>query len=97
MISDLVLSTRENPDGSVDNIVVDGPSGKPLAGVDVEMWSFDWQRGHQHESTQRTDTDGVAHMSYSPDPRVSQVTFLVRARATTSRSTRNGEPICTGS
>ncbi len=66
VLTDLVLLTRRDADGSATVAVVSGASGKPVAGARVSLYRFDWQKGHHEEASVVTGTDGEARFAFRP-------------------------------
>lgn len=57
ILSDLVLLTRRDEKG-YEVTVRSGRSGQALAGVEVDIYRFDWRAGHQRLATATTDNEG---------------------------------------
>jgi uncharacterized protein YfaS (alpha-2-macroglobulin family) len=62
-VTKLVMITRQQGDGTLDAVVLDAEKGEPAAGVDVELWSFEYGRPRTKVDTQRTGEDGGAHFN----------------------------------
>ncbi|HUK13506.1 MAG TPA: hypothetical protein VLW17_09405, partial [Thermoanaerobaculaceae bacterium] len=45
LVGDLVLVTRQD-EGEIEARVVSGETGAPVAGATVDLYRYDWQRGH---------------------------------------------------
>lgn len=75
IVSDLVIVSRVDQSGGVDATIVAGESGKPLAGAEVTLWKFDWQRHHTGVETKKTDKDGG--VAFSGQGREGAPYFLV--------------------
>ncbi|MBK7858478.1 MAG: hypothetical protein IPJ65_07610 [Archangiaceae bacterium] len=61
LITKLVMTVRQQyADGSLEAVVVDGNTGEPRAGVDVELWTAEYGRPHQRAETKATDQSGGA-------------------------------------
>ncbi len=60
-VSDLVLSVRHDR-GGAEVMAQSGQSGKPLEGVDVQVYKRDYRRKHHVVASQRTDARGVARL-----------------------------------
>ncbi len=67
IVSDLVLLSRDD-NSSLQVQVLSGASGKPLAGVMVDLYQYNWQQGHRKVAERLSDTDGRASLVYSQDP-----------------------------
>jgi alpha-2-macroglobulin len=63
MIADLVLLKRGDAQGGEEALVLSGESGKPAAGATVDLYAFDWQKGHTLVESQVTDAVGRARFS----------------------------------
>ena len=57
-ITDLTILTRDAPSG-FEVEVRSGASGRPVAAVDVDLFQYDYQKGHHLTSRQRTGVEGV--------------------------------------
>ncbi len=60
IVSDLVAVTRTTESGGVEVRVLAGSSGKPVPGAQVELWRYDWQKGHKAAESRNADADGLA-------------------------------------
>ncbi|MCC2655723.1 MAG: hypothetical protein K0Q76_831 [Panacagrimonas sp.] len=58
IVGDLALVVRPRG-GGVEVSSVSGETGAALAGVEVMLWRFDWQEGHQRIATATTGADGL--------------------------------------
>jgi uncharacterized protein YfaS (alpha-2-macroglobulin family) len=59
LVTKLVMTVRQQyADGALEAVVFDGEKGEPAAGVDVELWSFEYGRPRTKVDTQRTGADG---------------------------------------
>ncbi len=58
ILTDLVLLVRHLKDGN-EVVVRSGETGDTLAGVELDLYRFDWRRGHQRQLTATTDEDGT--------------------------------------
>ncbi len=58
ILSDLVLLTISDPEGGVEVRSLSGSSGRPLAGVEVDLYRNDWQKGHTRLTTTASDGEG---------------------------------------
>ena len=66
VLTDLVLLTRSDADGSATITVVSGASGAPVAGARVSLYRFDWQQGHREVAVVTTGAGGEARFALSP-------------------------------
>jgi alpha-2-macroglobulin len=57
IVSDVVLLVQQSEPFSVR--AVSGETGAPLPNVAVDLYQYDWQRGHRRVMTQRTDAEGL--------------------------------------
>jgi uncharacterized protein YfaS (alpha-2-macroglobulin family) len=57
-VSDLVLVTRLEG-GDAEVTVLAGASGRPVAGAEVMLYRFDWQKRHQRTESKWSDERGV--------------------------------------
>ena len=57
LVSDLVLLDRGGSGGGADVLVLSGESGRPLLGVSVDLYVYDWQKGHHVAETRQTDAE----------------------------------------
>lgn len=57
LLGDLMVVHRARP-GAIEGQVLSGGTGAPLAGVDVSLYRFDWQRGHHRVGRVRSGADG---------------------------------------
>ncbi len=68
IVGDLVMLERDgggrarvrNADvaGGKEVLVLSGASGRPLSGVTVDLYAFDWQKGHARLESKTTDAQG---------------------------------------
>jgi uncharacterized protein YfaS (alpha-2-macroglobulin family) len=75
VVSDLVLLKRNTGDGGVDVLVLSGASGQPLTGVSVDLYAYNWQKGHALVETRTTDAQGRARFN----PRTEGRTYFLLA------------------
>jgi len=66
VLTDLVLLTRRDADGSATITAVSGATGKPIAGARVSLYRFDWQKGHHEAASVVTAADGEARFPFRP-------------------------------
>ncbi len=77
VVTSMVILNREL-EGGREITVVDGDSGKPLEGVEVTPYRYDWQKGHQPQPTRRTAADGRIFLEPEDEGRRSY--FLIARR-----------------
>ncbi len=58
--TDLVLLVRQTEDGGLEARAVSGSSGRPVPGADVQLWRYDWQKGHRRIAQAAARPDGLA-------------------------------------
>ncbi|HEY7370312.1 MAG TPA: alpha-2-macroglobulin family protein [Thermoanaerobaculia bacterium] len=75
--TDLVLMARPEG-GSVETRVLEGDSGDAASGADVELWIYDWQKGHRRVETKRVDAGGTARFSWKEGRENKPYFFLAR-------------------
>ncbi len=63
VVGDLVMLRRASDEGGMDAIVLSGGSGRPVAGASVDLYAFDWQKGHTRLETKATDAEGRVHFA----------------------------------
>ncbi len=63
VVGDLVLLARDDGEGGQEVQAVSGATGRPVAGADVMLYRWDWQRGHQRTETKRTGDDGAVRFT----------------------------------
>ncbi len=76
--SDLVLLTRQEESGGVEVTALSGATGKPLPGVTVALYKYDWQAGHKKAAEKVTGEDGTVLFSRTPDRQGSNFFLLAR-------------------
>ncbi len=76
MVADLVLLKRGDTQGGEEALVLSGETGKPVAEATVELYIFDWQKGHALIESQAADPDGRARFS----PRRSSGPYFLLAK-----------------
>jgi uncharacterized protein YfaS (alpha-2-macroglobulin family) len=67
LVSDLVLLSRDDH-SNVQVQALSGAGGKPIAGVTVDLYQYNWQQGHRRVAQQLSAGDGRASLAYSQDP-----------------------------
>ncbi len=60
VVSGIVMLKRTTTGGGMEAVIVSGDSGRPTAGVKVDLYSYNWQKGHQLVESQVTDVQGLA-------------------------------------
>jgi hypothetical protein len=75
-IGDLVLISRQDDRGGAEARVVSGDTGAPLAGVEVELWEYDWKTKHHRVDSATTGGDGLVYFPPAGD-RASANFFLL--------------------
>src|SRR5581483_5183908 len=63
VVGEPVLMVRQDGLGGVYAQVVSGSTGKPLAGVDVDLYRFDWNKGHHKVDGKKSDQNGEVHFA----------------------------------
>jgi hypothetical protein len=58
LLSDLVLVHRSDASGAAQVTAVSGESGKPIAGAEVFLYRYDYQRRHHVAESVKTDASG---------------------------------------
>ncbi len=65
IITDIVLVTRNQQDAA-EAQALSGETGKPLSGVAVALYEFNWRERHRVVETKTTGADGLARFDYAP-------------------------------
>ncbi|MGQ0508812.1 MAG: MG2 domain-containing protein, partial [Myxococcaceae bacterium] len=73
---DLVLTETSEANAGLDVNVWSAASGQPVAGAQIRLYQYDWQKKHQLIDTQASDAKGLARFKYE-SPRTSRSYFLV--------------------
>lgn len=76
IVGDLVLLRRDVAQGGEEALVLSGETGKPLADVKVDLYAFDWRKGHHPAESQTSDEQG--HVMFLPRQR--QGSFFLLAK-----------------
>ena len=63
IVGDIVLLKRAAGEGGQNVLVLSGETGRPVAGARVNLYTFDWQKGHSRANSLTTDTQGRAHFA----------------------------------
>ncbi len=58
VVGDLVLLTRSDDKG-VEATIRSGETGKALAGVETDLYRYDYRKGHTKVDTRATDSEGI--------------------------------------
>lgn len=70
LLTRLVLATRQLAhDGSMTVSVVDGDTGAPVAGAQVQLWSYGYNRARRAEVTRTSDAQGELRLERQPGDR----------------------------
>jgi alpha-2-macroglobulin len=80
LLGNLVLVSRPE-NASVEARVVAGDTGRPVAGVEVWLYAYDWGSGRRHHrvASKTSDAQGLARFDYAPG-RSERSYFLVARR-----------------
>ncbi|MFZ2054828.1 MAG: alpha-2-macroglobulin family protein [Candidatus Aminicenantales bacterium] len=71
ILTDIVLLKRDDARGGAEALVLAGKTGEPVAGAEVDLYAFDWKKGHTLIETRVTDREGLvrfAHRTQSSGP-----------------------------
>jgi alpha-2-macroglobulin len=63
MVADLVLLKRDSARGGLEALVLSGETGKPVPEAAVELYAYDWQRGHSLVESRISDSAGRAYFA----------------------------------
>jgi uncharacterized protein YfaS (alpha-2-macroglobulin family) len=63
MVADLVLLKRDGAQGGEEALVLSGETGKPVPGAKVDLYAFDWQKGHTLIESQVSDAEGRVYFA----------------------------------
>ncbi|MGZ7066299.1 MAG: alpha-2-macroglobulin family protein, partial [Candidatus Aminicenantales bacterium] len=66
LVSDLVILNRSESGGE-EVLVLSGESGRPIPGVSVDLYAYDWRKGHHVVETRPTDAQGRTHFLSRPE------------------------------
>jgi uncharacterized protein YfaS (alpha-2-macroglobulin family) len=61
LLNDLLLRSRELPEGGLEVETLDATSGAPIADVPVTLYRYDYRSGHVASGTSRSDAHGLLH------------------------------------
>jgi uncharacterized protein YfaS (alpha-2-macroglobulin family) len=86
IVGDLVLVKRQgwgaarggtsDLTGGAEVLVLSGATGRPVAGAAVDLYAFDWRKGHAKAESKTTDADGRAWF----DPRPGSGAYFLLAK-----------------
>ncbi|MBM3274614.1 MAG: hypothetical protein FJZ00_05655, partial [Candidatus Sericytochromatia bacterium] len=77
IVTDLVLMSRADGGGGLDITVLSGASGKPVPGVDVTLYRYNWRTPPREVRSGRTGGTGEVQFEWQPRHEVGESTFLV--------------------
>ena len=63
LVTGLVLVTRQTEDGGLEVRALTGISGKPVLGAAIDLYRYDWRKGHQKTATATSGPDGLVRFS----------------------------------
>ncbi len=75
VVSNIVLLKRGSNDGGEEAVILAGGSGRPSAGVKVDLYAYDWQKGHRVLESRTSDAQGLA--AFSPRAQQTGPCFLL--------------------
>lgn len=75
IIGDLVILTRHDNEGGIEAQVYSGGTGRPVAGAQVTLYTWDWQSGHKPAEAKTTGDDGA--VDFKPADRTNHSYFLL--------------------
>lgn len=76
VLSDLVLVTRPDDEGGFFVTATAGSTGRPVPGVKVSLWEFDWRQKHRRARSETTGASGEARFGME-EARSGKSHFLV--------------------
>ena len=95
IVGDLVLVKRENAGpvaggarAEMDALVLSGATGRPVAGVTVDLYAYNWRRGHTKVESKTTDAEG--RVFFAPTRAAAARSSSSPRRAATWSSTTSG-------
>ncbi len=65
IVGDIVLLTTSEASSSLEARTLSGESGKPVAGVRVSLYRYNWQTGHSRVGESISDDEGNVRFNYS--------------------------------
>ena len=80
LVSDIALFQRNDEDGAAEVRVVSGSTGKPLSGAQVDLYRFDYQKGHRRAASKKADAEGLVRFTES-NLRSERHSYFLLARA----------------
>ncbi len=80
IVTGLAVTTRSYSDGTTEVSALEAETGAPAVGVELSLWRFDWQRGHQPVETRRTDKSGSVQFTSGKGDRRGHGHFVVGKR-----------------
>jgi uncharacterized protein YfaS (alpha-2-macroglobulin family) len=78
IVSNIVLVARAASEGGEEAVILTGDAGRPLGGARVDLYAYNWQRGHTRLESQVTDEEG--RVRFAPGERRSGPFFLLAKR-----------------
>ncbi|MGB7296929.1 MAG: hypothetical protein WBC70_15195, partial [Candidatus Aminicenantales bacterium] len=75
ILADIVLLKRDGTEDGAEALVLSGKTGNPVSAADVDLYAFDWQRGHTLIETRVTNHEGYVH--FAPRKQSSGPFFLL--------------------
>ncbi|OGD23036.1 MAG: hypothetical protein A2W03_04560 [Candidatus Aminicenantes bacterium RBG_16_63_16] len=78
VVSNIALIKRGTDEGGEETIILAGESGAPSPGVKVDLFVYDWQKGHRVLESRTSDAAGLA--SFAPRAQQTGPCFLLAKR-----------------
>ncbi|MGZ5381398.1 MAG: MG2 domain-containing protein, partial [Thermoanaerobaculia bacterium] len=75
IVTGLVLVTRQTEEGGLEVRALAGMSGKPVPGAAIDLYRYDWQKGHQKTATATSGPDGLVR--FTPGSHQGQTLFVI--------------------
>jgi hypothetical protein len=75
VLADIVLIKRDSTQGGAEALVLAGKTGNPEVDAEVDLYAFDWKRGHSLVETQVTNKEGL--VLFAPRKQSSGPFFLL--------------------
>jgi uncharacterized protein YfaS (alpha-2-macroglobulin family) len=63
MVADLVLLKRDGTQGGEEALILSGETGKPIPEAKVDLYAYDWQKGHTLVESQVSDSEGRVYFA----------------------------------
>ncbi len=79
-VGDLVILSHHRDD-AVTVRVLSGASGKPVKGAKVQLYEYNWRKGHQPVAAKTTNANGEALFTYQPKKRWTNYFLFARKGA----------------